>query len=34
MRDLCDEFDALLIFDEVQTGCGSPERLGPISNWA
>jgi L-lysine 6-transaminase len=22
MRDLCDEFDALLIFDEVQTGCG------------
>jgi L-lysine 6-transaminase len=23
MRALCDEFDALLIFDEVQTGCGS-----------
>ena len=23
MRDLCDEYDALLIFDEVQTGCGS-----------
>src|SRR5271167_825945 len=23
MRELCDEFDALLIFDEVQTGCGS-----------
>jgi L-lysine 6-transaminase len=23
MRDLCDEFDALLILDEVQTGCGS-----------
>ena len=22
MRDLCDEFDALVIFDEVQTGCG------------
>jgi L-lysine 6-transaminase len=22
MRDLCAEFDALLIFDEVQTGCG------------
>ncbi|MGA5464024.1 L-lysine 6-transaminase [Mycobacterium sp. NPDC050041] len=22
MRDLCDEHDALLIFDEVQTGCG------------
>src|SRR5258708_9832846 len=22
MRDLCDELDALLIFDEVQTGCG------------
>ncbi|BBY28597.1 L-lysine 6-transaminase [Mycolicibacterium sediminis] len=22
MRDLCDEFDALLILDEVQTGCG------------
>ena len=22
MRELCDEFDALLIFDEVQTGCG------------
>jgi len=22
MRDLCDEFDALFIFDEVQTGCG------------
>jgi L-lysine 6-transaminase len=22
MRKLCDEFDALLIFDEVQTGCG------------
>jgi L-lysine 6-transaminase len=22
MRDLCDEFDALMIFDEVQTGCG------------
>jgi L-lysine 6-transaminase len=22
MRALCDEFDALLIFDEVQTGCG------------
>jgi L-lysine 6-transaminase len=22
MRSLCDEFDALLIFDEVQTGCG------------
>src|SRR3954470_18610474 len=22
MRDLCDEFHALLIFDEVQTGCG------------
>jgi L-lysine 6-transaminase len=22
MRDLCDEYDALLIFDEVQTGCG------------
>ena len=22
MRGLCDEFDALLIFDEVQTGCG------------
>ncbi|WP_326547697.1 L-lysine 6-transaminase [Mycolicibacterium sp. ND9-15] len=22
MRDLCDDFDALLIFDEVQTGCG------------
>jgi L-lysine 6-transaminase len=22
MRQLCDEFDALLIFDEVQTGCG------------
>jgi L-lysine 6-transaminase len=22
MRDMCDEFDALLIFDEVQTGCG------------
>src|SRR5258708_18258340 len=23
MRTLCDEYDALLIFDEVQTGCGS-----------
>ncbi|MGB9227565.1 L-lysine 6-transaminase [Mycobacterium sp.] len=23
MRELCDEHDALLIFDEVQTGCGS-----------
>ena len=23
MRDLCDEYEALLIFDEVQTGCGS-----------
>jgi L-lysine 6-transaminase len=23
MRQLCDEYDALLIFDEVQTGCGS-----------
>lgn len=23
MRELCDEFHALLIFDEVQTGCGS-----------
>ena len=23
MRELCDEYDALLIFDEVQTGCGS-----------
>ncbi|VEG52237.1 L-lysine 6-transaminase precursor [Mycolicibacterium aurum] len=22
MRSMCDEFDALLIFDEVQTGCG------------
>ncbi|MCH9733171.1 MAG: L-lysine 6-transaminase [Actinomycetia bacterium] len=22
LRELCDEFDALLIFDEVQTGCG------------
>ncbi|OBB33307.1 L-lysine 6-transaminase [Mycolicibacterium peregrinum] len=22
MRELCDEFEALLIFDEVQTGCG------------
>ncbi|MGV0795053.1 L-lysine 6-transaminase [Mycolicibacterium sp. XJ1819] len=22
MRELCDEFDALMIFDEVQTGCG------------
>ena len=22
MRALCDEFDALMIFDEVQTGCG------------
>jgi L-lysine 6-transaminase len=22
MRELCDEFDSLLIFDEVQTGCG------------
>jgi L-lysine 6-transaminase len=22
MRQLCDEFDALMIFDEVQTGCG------------
>ncbi|MGV0816048.1 L-lysine 6-transaminase [Mycolicibacterium boenickei] len=22
MRQMCDEFDALLIFDEVQTGCG------------
>jgi L-lysine 6-transaminase len=22
MRELCDDFDALLIFDEVQTGCG------------
>jgi L-lysine 6-transaminase len=22
MRELCDEYDALLIFDEVQTGCG------------
>ena len=22
MRQLCDEFDALLILDEVQTGCG------------
>lgn len=22
MRGLCDEFDALLVFDEVQTGCG------------
>jgi L-lysine 6-transaminase len=22
MRELCDEFNALLIFDEVQTGCG------------
>ena len=22
MRELCDEFDALVIFDEVQTGCG------------
>jgi L-lysine 6-transaminase len=22
MRSLCDEFDALLVFDEVQTGCG------------
>jgi L-lysine 6-transaminase len=22
MRQLCDEFDALLVFDEVQTGCG------------
>ena len=22
MRELCDEFDALLILDEVQTGCG------------
>jgi L-lysine 6-transaminase len=22
MRELCDEFDALLVFDEVQTGCG------------
>ena len=22
MRSLCDEFDALMIFDEVQTGCG------------
>ena len=23
MRELCDSYDALLIFDEVQTGCGS-----------
>ncbi len=23
MREMCDEYDALLIFDEVQTGCGS-----------
>lgn len=22
MRELCDEFDALMIADEVQTGCG------------
>jgi L-lysine 6-transaminase len=22
MRELCDEYDALLVFDEVQTGCG------------
>ena len=22
MRELCDEYDVLLIFDEVQTGCG------------
>ncbi len=33
MRELCDEFDALLIFDEVQTGCGlTGNRLG-ISSW-
>ena len=29
MRDLCDEFDALLVFDEVQTGCGITG-----TNWA
>jgi L-lysine 6-transaminase len=29
MRELCDEFDALLIFDEVQTGCGITG-----TNWA
>lgn len=33
MRELCDEFDALLIFDEVQTGCGLTGTAGHTSSW-
>ncbi len=33
MRAKVDEFDALLIFDEVQTGCGLTEPPGHTSSW-